>query len=50
MSFYKIQINAYNKTAHNILKNEVALILSKFPKGRKSKRGFLVQLFQVLLV
>ena len=38
MSFYKMQINAHNKTAHHILKNEVDLILSKFSKGRKSKR------------
>ena len=36
--FYDMQINAHNKTAH-ILKNEVDLILSKFPEGRKSKRG-----------
>ena len=39
MSFYKMQINAYNKTAHHILKNEVDLILPKFPEGRKSRRG-----------
>ena len=39
MSFYKMQINAHNKTAHHILKNEVDLILPKFPKGRKSKIG-----------
>ena len=39
MAFYKMQINAHIKTAHHILKNEVDLILSKFPVGRKSKRG-----------
>ena len=39
MAFYKMQINAHNKTAHHILKNEVDLILPKFYKGRKSKRG-----------
>ena len=39
MSFYKMQINACNKTAHHILKNGVDLILPKFPKGRKSKKG-----------
>ena len=39
MLFYKMQINAHNKTAHHILKNEVDLILLKFPKGGKSKRG-----------
>ena len=39
MSFCKMQINAHNKTAYHILKNEVDLILSVFSKGRKSKRG-----------
>ena len=39
MAFYKMQINAQNKTAHHILKHEVDLILTKFPEGRKSKRG-----------
>ena len=39
MAFYKMQIKASNNTAHHILKNEVALILPKFPKGQKSKRG-----------
>ena len=39
MAFYKMQINAHNKTAHHILKNEVDLILPKFPEGRKTKRG-----------
>ena len=40
MTFYKIQINAHNKTIHHILKNEVDLILPKFPKGRKKKGIF----------
>ena len=35
MSFYKMQINAHTKTVHHILKNEVDLILPKFPEGRK---------------
>ena len=39
MVFYKMQIKACNNTAHHILKNEVDLILPKFPKGWKSKRG-----------
>ena len=39
MSFYKKQINAHNKTAHHVLKNEVDLIFPKFPKGRKCKGG-----------
>ena len=33
MAFYKMQIKACNNTAHHILKNEVDLILPKFPKG-----------------
>ena len=35
---YKIQIKACNNTAHHILKNNVDLILPKFPKGQKNKR------------
>ena len=50
MVFYKMQINAHNKTIHYILKNEVDLILHKFPEGQKNKTGILVQLFQALLV
>ena len=50
MAFYKMQIKANNKTTHHILKNEIDLILPKFPKGRKSKREILMQLFQALLV
>ena len=29
----------HKKNAHNIINNEVDLILPKFPEGRKSKRG-----------
>ena len=50
MAFYKMQINAINKTTHHILKNEVDLILPNFLEGQKNKRGILVQLFQALLV
>ena len=39
MAFYKMQIKAHNNTAHHILKNEVDLILPKFSKGQKNKRG-----------
>ena len=39
MAYYKMKINSGNKTAHHILKNEVDLILPKFPEGRKTKRG-----------
>ena len=41
IAFYKMQIKTHNKTAHHILKNEVDLILPKFPNGQKSKRGIL---------
>ena len=34
-----MQITAYNLTAHTILKNEVNLILPKFHKECRSKRG-----------
>ena len=34
MAFYKMQIKAHNNTAIHILKNEVDLILPKFPKGQ----------------
>ena len=33
MTFYKMQIKAQNNTTHHILKNEVDLIIAKFPKG-----------------
>ena len=39
MAFYKMQITAHNKTTHHILKNRVDLMLPKFPKGQKNKRG-----------
>ena len=41
MAFYKMQIKACNSTAHDILKNEVDLILPKFYEGQKCKRGIL---------
>ena len=39
MAFYKMQIKTCNNTTHHILKNEVDLILPKFPEGWRSKRG-----------
>ena len=45
----EMQIKAHNKTTHHVLKNEVDIILPRFPGGQKSKRGILVQLFQALL-
>ena len=46
MTFYKMQIKTHNIAAHHILKNEVDLILPKFYKGWKSKRG----IFRALIV
>ena len=42
--FYKEQIASYNHTAHNILMNEISLILPNFPKDRKEKRGIITSL------
>ena len=42
MAFYKMQINACNKTVHHILNNEADLILPKFPEGRKVRGIFSV--------
>ena len=39
MAFYNMQIKTHNNTAHHIWKNEEDLILPKFSKGQKSKRG-----------
>ena len=39
MALYKMQITSYNLTAHKILKNEVDLILPKFHKEDRNKRG-----------
>ena len=36
--FYKEQISPYNHTAHNILKNEISLILQNLPKSKVEKR------------
>ena len=42
MAFYKMQIKAHNITAHNILKNEVDLILPIFMKDGKVREEFSV--------
>ena len=39
MAFYKMQIKAHNTMMHNILKNEVDLILPKFYTEQRNKRG-----------
>ena len=40
--YYKRQIKSYNNTAHNILKNEIDLVLSQVP--RKQKHGIICTL------
>ena len=42
--FYKIQINYYNKTVHDILMKVIPLIFPNFPKNRKEKRGIIASL------
>ena len=41
VEFYKKQISYYNYTAHEILTNEIGLILSIYPKDRRHRRGIL---------
>ena len=47
--FYKKQIDSYNKTVHDILMNEIPLILPDFPKNRKEKRGIITSLVTGLI-
>ena len=42
--FYKWHIKSSNETAHNILENEIHMILPKFPDNRKEKRGIFATL------
>ena len=39
MALYKMQISVHNLTAHKILQNKVDLILPKFQKEHRNKRG-----------
>ena len=39
IAYYKKQLKYYNQTAHEILTNELALILSTFTRQEKQKRG-----------
>ena len=55
--FYKQQIKSLNDTAHNILKNEINIILPKFLENRKERylfhahiRNYRFSLFRVSLV
>ena len=40
------QISSYNCTAHNILTNEISLILPNFQKDRKGKRSIIASLIK----
>ena len=42
--YYKDQISSFNHTAHNILTDEISIILPQFPKVRKEKRGIITSL------
>ena len=44
VEFYKEQIDYYNKTVHNILTEQIPLILPNFPKNRKEKRRIITSL------
>ena len=44
MHYYREQISSFNHTAHNILTNEILLILPKFSEARKEKRGIITSL------
>ena len=44
IDYYKKQIEYYNQTAHDILTNEIALILPTFTKEERQKRGILTSL------
>ena len=39
--YSKRQITSLNCTVHDILQNEIDLILPQFPKARKEKRGIM---------
>ena len=43
-TYYQKQISSFNGTTHDILSTEILLILSKFPKVRKEKRGIITSL------
>ena len=46
VAYYKKQIEYYNQTAHEILTNELALILPTFTKKERQKRGILTSLIK----
>ena len=44
VDYYHTQIDYYNWTAHEIITNELALILPIFPKQKRQKRGIITSL------
>ena len=44
VEFYNKQISYYNCMAHEILTNEIGLILPTYPKDRRHRRGILASL------
>ena len=42
--FYKQQIKLLNDTVHDILKNEINIMLTNFLENRKGKRGIFATL------
>ena len=47
VTFYKRQIKSYNNTVHNILKNEIDIILPQIP--RKQKHGIITTIVSSLI-
>ena len=48
IQYYRDQTNSFNPTAHNILENEIGLILPKYIE-RKEKRGIITLLISDLI-
>ena len=44
VDYYRKQIDYYNQTTYEIITNELALILHRFPKQEKQKRGIITSL------
>ena len=44
MNSYKEQISSYNQTSHNLLMDEISLILPNFPKSKEEKQSIIALL------
>ena len=44
--YYKKQISSFNHTVHNILTNEISLILPNLPKEQREKRGIITSVIK----